>query len=103
MHLVPTNTALSKVVVLEIAGGLGEAQFIQLVVVAIAQVEQLHDRGLAVSGWVLRGQIHGEIKDAERREVAIKQVEGKRLMYKTPANPPKLPPTPGEQLSPFPL
>ena len=26
------------------------------------------------------------VKDAERREVALQQVEGKRLMYKTPVD-----------------
>jgi transposase-like protein len=43
-----------------------------------------------------------KITDAERRTLALKQVEGKRLMYRQPINPPTVPPGPGEQpLFPF--
>lgn len=42
-----------------------------------------------------------KVSDTECRDTAVRGVEGKRLMYKTPANPPKPPPAPGEQLTPF--
>ena len=41
-----------------------------------------------------------KISDAERRTLALQQVEGKRLMYRAPINPPPIPPAPGEQLPP---
>jgi hypothetical protein len=44
-----------------------------------------------------------KLEDSERRTAAIQGVEGKRLMYKSPVNPPQEPPKPGEQLMPFPL
>ena len=43
-----------------------------------------------------------KLSDSARRDEAVKGVEGKRLMYRSPVDPPQPPPAPGEQLLPFP-
>ena len=45
---------------------------------------------------------HRQLNDGERTALAIKASEGKRLMYKQPANPPQEPPHDGDQLPMWP-
>jgi transposase-like protein len=40
--------------------------------------------------------------DTERRDLAVRGADGRRLMYRQPENPPKAPPAPVEQSPPFP-
>ena len=74
LHGVIAEAAATEIVHLEIARRLGEAQFVKPVVHPVADVEELHHRRRRVVGWILRGQIHREIKHPEGRALRAREV-----------------------------
>ena len=57
------ETAATKVVILEIAGGFREAQFVKPIVIKITPIEQLHHGSVRIGDRLSR-QVQREVKDA---------------------------------------
>ena len=49
LHRVPADATSAKIIILKVAGGLGEAQIVQSVMIPVAPIKELHHRRLAVA------------------------------------------------------